>query len=282
MYEPLKLTHYKASWVEGSDKWPVPTWPLQPAPNAFIIGPFQKDLQAPLVLRGDFPKGAEVRITVDKVSHGCDLAIRADATTILSKRFTLGPGTGEWKGASTFRPQYNDYEATFDKPYSATLGAAAREIVFEVTAGDWITFSEIGVRPLAAGALVLRAGTSEFRTKQRTYTVDATGTATPVGVKATDKEDLWRAEIAPWKALADGGVGVHVGEFGAHNRTPHDVVLRWMADVLELFKRAGFGWALWSLRGTFGLVDSERADVQYEAYKGRKLDRKMLELLKAG
>jgi hypothetical protein len=29
------------------------------------------------------------------------------------------------------------------------------------------------------------------------------------------------------------------------------------------------------------VLDSERADVAYEDYKGRKLDRKMLELLKS-
>src|SRR5581483_5633065 len=28
-YDPHRLTHYKASWVQGSDKWPVPTWPLK-------------------------------------------------------------------------------------------------------------------------------------------------------------------------------------------------------------------------------------------------------------
>jgi hypothetical protein len=28
------------------------------------------------------------------------------------------------------------------------------------------------------------------------------------------------------------------------------------------------GWALWSLRGDFGVLDSNRADVQYEDYRG--------------
>ena len=39
------------------------------------------------------------------------------------------------------------------------------------------------------------------------------------------------------------------------------------------------GWALWNLRGSIGILDSERADVEYEDYEGHKLDRKMLELL---
>ena len=37
---------------------------------------------------------------------------------------------------------------------------------------------------------------------------------------------------------------------------------------------------MWNLRGEIGVLDSERTDVQYEDYKGHKLDRKMLELLK--
>jgi endoglucanase len=93
-----------------------------------------------------------------------------------------------------------------------------------------------------------------------------------------DKEHLHR-EIEPWQALARQGVGVHVGEWGAFNRTPHDVMQAWMRDQLSVFKEAGFGWALWNFRGSFGVLDSDRADVQYENWHGRRLDRKMLELL---
>jgi endoglucanase len=32
-------------------------------------------------------------------------------------------------------------------------------------------------------------------------------------------------------------------------------------------------------RGSFGILDSDRADVQYEDFNGRKLDRKLLQLL---
>ena len=70
-----------------------------------------------------------------------------------------------------------------------------------------------------------------------------------------------------------------VGEFGCHNRTPHPVVLAWMEDCLQNWQDAGWGWALWNLRGSFGILDSGRQDVQYEEFHGHKLDRKMLELL---
>jgi endoglucanase len=53
-----------------------------------------------------------------------------------------------------------------------------------------------------------------------------------------------------------------------------------MRDSLSLWKEAGWGWALWNLRGSFGILDSSRKDVRYEDYHGHKLDREMLELLR--
>jgi endoglucanase len=96
-----------------------------------------------------------------------------------------------------------------------------------------------------------------------------------------DKERLRQERIAPWQALERQGVGVHVGEWGAFQHTPHPVVLAWMRDCLELWEEAGWGWALWNFRGSFGLLDSNRADVQYEGFRGHQLDREMLELLRA-
>jgi endoglucanase len=80
--------------------------------------------------------------------------------------------------------------------------------------------------------------------------------------------------------LPDLQAGVHVGEWGAFNETPHKVALAWMRDCLDPWKKAG--WALWNLDGSFGVLDSGRADVNSENFRGRKLDREMLELLRTG
>jgi endoglucanase len=95
-----------------------------------------------------------------------------------------------------------------------------------------------------------------------------------------DRERLRKELIEPWRRLEEKGVAVHVGEWGCFNRTPHAVTLAWMEDYLALWKEAGWGWALWNLRGSFGVLDSERPDVAYEDCRGHKLDRKMLELLR--
>jgi len=94
------------------------------------------------------------------------------------------------------------------------------------------------------------------------------------------QETLGERAITPWKKLESMGIGVHVGEWGAYNKTPHDDVLRWMTDQLSLWRDAGWGWALWNLSGDFGIFDSHRADVDYEKFHGRLLDRKMLELFR--
>ena len=70
-----------------------------------------------------------------------------------------------------------------------------------------------------------------------------------------------------------------VGEWGAFQKTPHDVVLRWAEDSLVNWQDAGWGWALWNFRGAFGILDSGRDDVSYEDHHGHKLDRKFLDLL---
>jgi len=98
-------------------------------------------------------------------------------------------------------------------------------------------------------------------------------------VNGQNREWLKNTCIKPWYDLIKNGGGAMVGEWGAHNRTPHDVVLRWMEDSLLNFKEAGMGWALWNLNGSFGVLNSGRNDVNYENYNGYKLDRKMLNLL---
>jgi endoglucanase len=83
----------------------------------------------------------------------------------------------------------------------------------------------------------------------------------------------------PWIELARKGVGVHCGECGCWNKTPHDVFLAWFGDVLDVLKQNNIGFAMWEFSGDFGLMNSGRADVSYEDWHGQKLDGKLLKLL---
>lgn len=156
-YEPSQITHYMASWVDGAETWPVPTWPFVPE------------------------QSTELRYLSDEM---------------------------------------NNYYKKKLEEWGVPLGM------------EW------------------------------------------------NAERISRQMIDPWKKLQGMGVGVHVGEFGAFSKTPHDVVLAWMRELMGQWKNAGWGWAMWNFRGGFGILDSERTDVKYEDYKGHKLDRQMLELIK--
>jgi aryl-phospho-beta-D-glucosidase BglC (GH1 family) len=91
--------------------------------------------------------------------------------------------------------------------------------------------------------------------------------------------DMLEEFYAPWIKLAQSGTGVHCGECGCYNKTPHDVFLAWFGDVVDILSSNHIGFALWNFRGDFGILDSGRQDVDYEDWHGHKLDRKLLDLI---
>jgi endoglucanase len=108
--------------------------------------------------------------------------------------------------------------------------------------------------------------------------------ATPVWPGTMNGEEFNRARLEtyyqPWIELAKSGVGVHCGECGCWNKTPHGVFLAWISDVLDILTTNKIGYAFWNFRGDFGILDSRREDIQYEDWHGHKLDGKLLALLK--
>lgn len=112
---------------------------------------------------------------------------------------------------------------------------------------------------------------------------DAENIPVPVWPGQVGDQYLSRAMLEeaykPWIELKNQGVGVHCGECGCWNKTPHDVFLAWFTDVLDVLGSNGIGFALWEFKGSFGILDSGREDVEYEDWYGHKLDRKLLNLL---
>ena len=88
------------------------------------------------------------------------------------------------------------------------------------------------------------------------------------------------AYYQPWIDIMKKGVGVHCGECGCWIKTPHDVFLAWFGDVIDILTKNNIGYALWNFRGEFGIMDSNRADVDYKDWYGHKLDQKMLTMLR--
>ncbi len=277
-YQPFSLTHYKASWVEGSDTWPAPQWP-SPLVTANLYGPQKPDLAAPFALVGNFPKGSTLRLRIQTVSGPARLVVRADGKPVLEKTFQPGPGKGEWK-ESIFRQEWNVYQNLYDRDYTASLPDGAKRVELALAEGDWLNFSELEVKPKAGKPILVRPSNYDWGLKASTLYLRPDGSPDPArNAGMADRDWLRQKNVEPWKKLEAWGVGVMIGEWGAYRFTPHDVALRWMKDCLENWKEAGFGWALWNFRGDFGVLDSGRKDVPYEDFEGHQLDRQMLELL---
>lgn len=94
------------------------------------------------------------------------------------------------------------------------------------------------------------------------------------------KKSMLEDYYKPWLELVQRGVGVHCGECGCWNKTPHDVFLAWFTDVLDVLRTGNIGIALWNFVGDFGILNSGRTDVAYEDWYGYKLDRKLLDLVR--
>jgi aryl-phospho-beta-D-glucosidase BglC (GH1 family) len=83
----------------------------------------------------------------------------------------------------------------------------------------------------------------------------------------------------PWRDVQKRGVAIHIGEFGCFNRTPNDIALRWLIDLLHVFKEFGWGYAMWNFQGPFGIIEHGRAGARFELIDGYQVDRDLLDLM---
>ena len=127
------------------------------------------------------------------------------------------------------------------------------------------------------------AGISHYRAswvdKNQTFPTPTWPLLNQDGSVKYDRAKL-EAHYAPWAELAKKGIGVHCGEAGAYCKTPYDVFYAWYSDVMDILKGHGIGYALWNFRGSFGILDSGRTDIELEDWHGHKLDRRLLTLLR--
>lgn len=273
-YAPIALTHYTAKWMKDCDKYTLPTWPL--IPGVLYSPRNNQEKSGPLVFRADMKEGTEAAIRVRQVAGKAVVVAKADGKTVWEKTFLPKDGAGEWREV-VFKKEYNSYENIYDREYAFKVPFSAKELSIENTDGGWLTFNEVSLRQPDGKVFRVAADVDWWGEKPAVHTFSADGRLQPS--PDFDAEKKLSAYIQPWLDIAAQGETVFVGEFGAFHKTPHDVTLAWMECWLERWKKARFGWALWNLRGGFGVLDSNRADVTHEDFEGHKLDRKMLDLL---
>lgn len=280
-YAPMEISHYGANWV-NSEGFPTPQWPIHTI-NGLLLSEHKKEVdeksRKPFLIEGPFPSKTRLRLRVGTVSSRTKMEVLFDGKTGFEHLFEPGPGTGEWKKV-VFHPQWNVYQNVYDRDYFTEIPAGTREVRIRIAQGDWVALTGLGLqsenmpKETSVGTI---AGWNQPSSSLRFSESDSVGSLR--GGELRDRDWLKRTMIEPWTEAEKAGIGVMVGEFGPFNKTPHDVALRWLRDSLENWNQIGWGYALWNFRGSFGILDSERADVNYENFHGHQLDRKMLRLL---
>lgn len=274
VYDPMTLTHYKAEWVSGSDSWPVPVWPMMDI-SQYLYGPWKTAEHSSLVLEGSFKKDSLITVNVQQVSIQSTLQIKLDDTEILNKAFICGPDTGEdW--TQIISTQWG-YQNISGKDYSVTLPSDGAKLTITNTDGDWMTFNRITIASGAA-RVILIPGNTNWGSTQDTYKITWEGKVTDM----TGKPVLALGGISTTLQTAEAdNIPVMIQEFGVYNKTPHDVTLAFLSDVVSAFNSHHVGYAMWNLIGSMGIINSERSDMTYEDYRGKQLDREMTSILQS-
>lgn len=274
VYDPMTLTHYKASWVQGSDTWPVPVWPMSDI-SQYLYGTGKSEYHSSLIFEGNFLKSTEITINVQQVSVQSTLQIELDDSLIFNKPFICGPDPGEdW---TEIIPTQWGYQNISGKDYSVVLPADGTRLTITNTDGDWMTLNRITVKSGTSQTVVIPANTT-WGSKQDTYKITSEGKITDINGNPvlslrslTNTLENAKAENIP----------VMIQEFGVYNQTPHDVTLAFLTDVVSVFNKNNVGYAMWNLIGTMGIIDSERIDCTYESYRGKQLDRAMTTIMQS-
>lgn len=140
----------------------------------------------------------------------------------------------------------------------------------------WLTFHQMTADPFLNGPSPTWPGHLQVPPEQCTQYPHE---LYMLGTRDWDKAVLRDYYFGPWRGLQAMGVGLHAGELAVYNRTPHQVALAYLEDILSILMDMNVGWALWNLRGHFGILNSQRADVIYQDTPWGALDAKMLALL---
>lgn len=271
-YDPFHLTHYKASWVNGSDTWPVPQWPMLYV-STYLYGPWKSEFKSTLKLQGNFPAGTEIIVNVRQVSVESTLQIRAGTNLVLNKKFVCSADPGD-DFTQVVQTQWG-YQNISNKDFKVTLNSATNQISLENASGDWMTINSVSFRIGDETHSYFLADDS-WGGKQKTYVIDENWKLkTPEGEEPFPFENYQ----TNFDLARENNIPLMVQEFGVHNQTPHRVAVDFLADLSALFRENNMGWALWNFTGSFGIANSSRSDCNYEWYNGYQLDREMLDAL---
>ena len=289
-YIPEAVSQWKPE--RGGRPQPPPEWPRNGlAPCGILAGPSKPHLAAPLVLTVYGPGRMSIR--VGRVSSDCTLTATSGKSEL--GRIELRPRKDDpdWENVTVF-PKWKTTQGEFTGAWQIDVPTGTHDVAVACAKGDWCDFRSIsyasadGLRSVTLPFYHRFAPPVNFRQRLKGWAgeakgffpVCADGTWSPARYRDPGKEYLYRGVVKAWEAPLANGVFAFCGEMGPENGTPHNIQLALLEDYLQLWKERGMGWAVWQLRGETGVLDSNRRDVDYEDWRGHKLDREMLDLLR--
>jgi len=273
-YEPHDLSHYRVAWAGNPTR--LPSWPPSGAVTP-LLGPQKAPLNLPLVLR-NIPACWFI-IKPGMISGDVDLQVMVNDDYLKVYPLHAGKGSG-WSDVKDI-PEWGLTQGKYNRTVEFEIKRDNSRVTLAVAAGDWAELEQIYLQTEDFQQAVLSFENVWGKT-------NAVITFNGFDAYQTFESDLVKGGLSflrdhltsPWEAARKSGKFVFTCEFGAYKHTPHDVTLKWMEDYLKIWKMADIGWALRDFRGPYGIIDSGRDDVKYENFRGYKLDRQMLELLR--
>ena len=92
------------------------------------------------------------------------------------------------------------------------------------------------------------------------------------------KKAILTCKLKPGQMIYESDM---IQEFGVYNKTPHDVTVAYLTDVVSVFNQKHLGYAMWNMIGTMGIINSGRSDMTYEPYRGKLLDRELTNIMQS-
>jgi aryl-phospho-beta-D-glucosidase BglC (GH1 family) len=156
----------------------------------------------------------------------------------------------------------------------------AREIVLDGISGGWEAIPELA----DAGVIHSGRGYAPFEVSHHkaNWCGDMKWPEPAYPGKIWDEywdKDKLREIYEEWVEVEKMGVEIHIGEFGCYNKTPNDIALRWLGDLMAVFKENGWGYSMWNFAGAFGIVNHGRPGTVYTNIDGFEVDKALFDIM---
>lgn len=277
-YSPMAISHCGVKWMGDMAKNFAPRWPTYGFASP-LYGSGKAEWRTPLRI-ADAPAGTWT-VSFGTVSSDNRMVVTADGRTLADWRLSPQTNSAEWVDAK-YVARWRLTTGSPAKPFVFRLEAPAKELKLEIPTGDWVEVK----------SLVVTAG-EKTATLPSDYVWGRKENVAPFVFRGWDEEIPFLAEgcpltgagwleqksLAEWIACAKRGNFVMIGECGASGGAPYDLYLRWMGDQLKVWQKHGFGFAMWTLRGAYGLIDTRRKGAVEVDFHGHRLDKGLMDLI---